>query len=175
MMSVKPLVHGFLQREYHVLEGDRLDAIFQQNVKGQTNLGIVLGTITAAADGTASKRHPYSSVTFTPVFADASDFGRLLPITVGNNATIHLFIVDDRVSLEYDDRVLLTFTPVHPVIITLLQGFGAYIRDTATVNIIDNDGKFPYMLVQALPCSLIVSISLHSVENRLRIYYIWSC
>lgn len=151
MLSVKPSVHGFLQREYHVLEGDQLDAIFQQNVKGQTNLGIVPGTITAAADGTASKRLPYSSVTFTPVFVDASDFGRLRPITVRNNATIHLFIVNDRVSLEYDDRVLLTFTPIHPVIITWLQGFGEYIRDTATVNIIDNDGKIPSCLLQPCP------------------------
>ena len=51
-------VHGFLRTEYNVTEGGRLDAVFQLNVKGTTQLGsglVVSGTITAPADGTASK------------------------------------------------------------------------------------------------------------------------
>ena len=45
-----------------MLEGERLHAMFQPNVKGTTQFGvssILIGTITAAADGTASKQHYY--------------------------------------------------------------------------------------------------------------------
>ena len=51
-------VHGFLQTEYDVDEDERLDTVFRLNVKGTTSFGsalIVTGTITATADGTASK------------------------------------------------------------------------------------------------------------------------
>ena len=52
-------VHGFLQAEYIVEEGYRLDTMFRLNVKGMTLFGsalVVSGRITAAADGTASKQ-----------------------------------------------------------------------------------------------------------------------
>ena len=55
-------VHGFLQAEYDVNEDERLDTMFQLNVKGTTQFGsalIVTGTITATADGTASKSEEY--------------------------------------------------------------------------------------------------------------------
>ena len=51
-------VHGFLQEEYDVDEDERLDTMFQLNVKGTTQFGsalVVIGTITAEADGTASE------------------------------------------------------------------------------------------------------------------------
>ena len=50
-------VHGFLQVEYNVVEDNRLDTMFQLNVKGMTQFGsalVVSGQITAAADGTSS-------------------------------------------------------------------------------------------------------------------------
>ena len=55
-------VHGFLQTEYDVDEDERLDTVFRLNVKGMTQFGsalIVTGTITATADGTASKSEEY--------------------------------------------------------------------------------------------------------------------
>ena len=50
----------------------------------------------------------------------------------------------DNTSLEYDDTVILTFTPDDPNLISSLETAGEYIRDTVTVNIIDRDCK-PFM------------------------------
>ena len=50
-------VHGFLQAEYNVDEDERLDTMFQLNVKGTTQFGsalVVNGEVTATAAGTAS-------------------------------------------------------------------------------------------------------------------------
>ena len=54
---------------------------------------------------------------------------------------MRLFSIDDLVTLEYDDRVLLTFTPANPALIPSLEGFGEYMRDTVTIDIMDNDHK----------------------------------
>ncbi|CAI8002445.1 hypothetical protein GBAR_LOCUS3394 [Geodia barretti] len=120
------IVHGFAQAAYDVVEDERLDTMFQLNVKGTTQFGgalVVAGVITATADGTAV----------------VSDFERLEPIRVTNNAEIRLFAANDEIALEYDDRVLLTFVPDNPALITDLPANGEYVRDSATVNIIDND------------------------------------
>ena len=45
-------------------------------------------------------------------------------------------------SLEYDDSIILVFTPDDPELIPGLEDFGEFIRDTATVNIIDDDSKY---------------------------------
>ena len=58
------------------------------------------------------------------------------------SAEIRLFIANDEVTLEYDDRVLLNFDPTAANLIPGLESFGEYIRNTAIVNIIDNDCKF---------------------------------
>ena len=52
------LVHGFRQSVYNVNEGNRLDTQFALNVVGITQLVafVISGTITAAADGTASEK-----------------------------------------------------------------------------------------------------------------------
>ena len=73
--SFHPLVHGFVEAVYVVMEGNRLDTRFQLNVKGgTTNFPGALniqGTITAVASGTASEyniipiislREPHSRV-----------------------------------------------------------------------------------------------------------------
>ena len=60
-LSLSCTVHGFLEAEYNVLEGDWLNTSFQLNVKGTTQFGDTVavngvnGFITATADGTASK------------------------------------------------------------------------------------------------------------------------
>ena len=74
--------------------------------------------------------------------ADTSDFERLLLITVRNTANIRLFTSNDDICLEYDDMVLLVFTPDNPLLITGVESLGQYIRTTATVRIIDDDGKW---------------------------------
>ena len=56
-------VHGFNRSHYYVLEEERLDTVFQLNVKGTSPLIddlIITGIITTAADGTASKLQVYS-------------------------------------------------------------------------------------------------------------------
>ena len=68
-----------------------------------------------------------------------SDHESLRPINFINAADIHLFITNDDVTLEYDDKVGLTFTPDSPDLITDTENQGMYIRATATVNIVDND------------------------------------
>ena len=70
-----------------------------------------------------------------------SDFGNLRPFSFTNEADIRLFITNDDTTLEYNDYVILTFTPANPAVITALEGVEEYIRTSAIVNIIDNDCK----------------------------------
>ena len=58
------------------------------------------------------------------------------------SADIRLFIANDEVTLEYEDRVLLNFDPTAADLITGLESMGEYVRNTAFVNIIDHDCKF---------------------------------
>ena len=62
VIAICPVVHGFAQAVYTVMEEERLDTRFQLNVKGTTNfpgLMNIQGTITSVAGGTASE---YSSM-----------------------------------------------------------------------------------------------------------------
>ena len=77
-------------------------------------------------------------------FTDDSDFVALDPIRVINTTEVHLLTYDDDITLEYDDSVILTFTPNDPDLISSLEAAGEYIRDTATVHIRDNDSKLKY-------------------------------
>ena len=54
---------------------------------------------------------------------------------------IRLFTSIDQITLEYDDIIKFVFTPDNPALIPGVEGVGEYIRDTAIVNIIDNDGR----------------------------------
>ena len=151
--SVCSTVHGFPQAVYNVNEDDILVTNFSLNVVGTTPLlGLVVsGTITAEAAGTASKQHPpylewcpYSHS--IPLSVGSSDFATLPQITVINNnadpaTEISVFAVNDKVTLEYDDRVFLRFTPAIPDLIPGLESYFESIRDTAIVNIIDSDCK----------------------------------
>ena len=131
-----------------MVEGDRLDTSIQFNVKGVTAFPdiVVTGNITVAVAGTASEW-------FEPRTTDGLQYS-VLCINVGpsdieefatvpfiNSAEIRLFTRQDFINLEYDDRVILIFTPDDPSILSAAEGVGEYIRDTATVNIIDNDSK----------------------------------
>ena len=77
----------------------------------------------------------------------STDFEGLRPISVTisvstNSEEIRLFTTNDEVTLEYDDRVILRFTPDNPGLIPGLEGMGQYIRDTATVHINDSNCKY---------------------------------
>ena len=77
----------------------------------------------------------------------SSDFENLQDIGVSVSSTlpsaeIRLFTANDEVTLEYDDRVQLNFDPNPADLITGLEALGEYVRNTAIVNIIDNDCKF---------------------------------
>ena len=65
----------------------------------------------------------------------------MYPIDVENSADIRLITYDDFITLEYEDTVILRFTPGSPAYIQTLEQSGEFIRDSATVNIIDNDRK----------------------------------
>ena len=72
---------------------------------------------------------------------------QFITINGNNNATsIRVFPVNDEITLEYDDRVLLRFTPAVTNFVSDLESQFEYIRDTAVVNIIDNDRKCPFSL-----------------------------
>ena len=58
-----------------------------------------------------------------------------------DNEEIRLFTSNDQITLEYDDRIKFVFTPNDPALIPVLDSYGEYIRDTAIVNIIDNDSR----------------------------------
>ena len=71
------------------------------------------------------------------------------PITVSitntlPSAGIRLFIPNDETTLEYEDKILLNFDPTAANPISLLEGVGEYVRNTAIVNIIDSDRKLSH-------------------------------
>ena len=55
------------------------------------------------------------------------------------SAEICLYTANDEVTLEYDDRVQLEIDPIPADLITGLESLGEYVRNTAVVNIIDNE------------------------------------
>ena len=157
---------------YDVAEDARLKTEFALNVVGTTQFPslVISGIITSEADGTASKWHlvkwaiyinpsptlhcslPLSLLSPAPsLYIGNSDFERMeqqsITIDGNNNATsIRVFPVNDEITLEYDDRVFLRFTPALTNLFSDLSNHFEYIRDTAVVNIIDNDRKCPFSL-----------------------------
>lgn len=110
-----------------------------------------------------------NSVVFGCVFSfynkDESDFQDVQDIQVqnivqSNGTEVRLLTTNDEVTLEYDDSVILSFTPANDSLITRLDGVGEYIRHTLTVHIIDNDGEHIVLNLTAyFPLKLIISES----------------
>ena len=73
-------------------------------------------------------------------------------VTAYNDIAIQVFSRNDDITLEYYDTAILKFivNPGLEPLIQQLEAAGEYIRDTAIVDIIDNDRKylFDYKLVQ---------------------------
>ena len=96
----------------------------------------------------------------------SSDFEELRPISViidNDNPSndVRLFPLNDVTTLEYEDRVLMRFNPGSAALIPGLAGEFECVRDTATVNIIDNDRK----CVLKIPPSEFTIVSLSSTAN----------
>ena len=67
-----------------------------------------------------------------------------MDVTVENSADEESITVrtrNDDITLEYNDIIILEFTPDDPSLIEFLEEDGQYIRDTVIVRIIDNDSK----------------------------------
>ena len=56
-------------------------------------------------------------------------------------AMIELCTRNDNITLEYNDTVLLLFTPEESDLIMLYESYGEYIRESMNVHIVDNDRK----------------------------------
>ena len=68
---------------------------------------------------------------------ETADFEPIQPIVIlDGNANITLVTINDDITLEYDDTIVLRFNPYLP-----FEESGEFIRDTIAVNIIDNDRK----------------------------------
>ena len=65
-----------------------------------------------------------------------------VPIEVegSDEASIELRTRNDDITLEYDDTVILVFTPEDDLI-EIYEEEGEYIRDSVVVHIVDNDRK----------------------------------
>ena len=73
-----------------------------------------------------------------------------MPFSFVNETEICLITSNDETTLEYDDSVILTFTPSNTVFIPGLEAQGEYIRGSATVHLIDNDSKCCFSVLAAL-------------------------
>ena len=89
----------------------------------------------------------YFSFSLNSLSIEESDFQSLAlnnrMVTATEDIGIQLFSDNDAVTLEYNDTVILRFivNPGLAPLIQQLQNEGEYIRDTAVVDIIDNDSK----------------------------------
>ena len=73
-----------------------------------------------------------------PLFAGSGDFEDFLPVPASGQ--IRLFTTNDETTLEYDDTITLTYNPTFLTFVEDLQNSnGEFIRDTATIVIVDND------------------------------------
>jgi hypothetical protein len=120
------IVHGFLHASYDVTEGETLETTFRLNVKGITRFPLLTlpGTISVVEDT-----------------ATSSDYETFAPTTTSESGPtpITFVPVDDATTLEYDDRVTLTYMPNIPTLLETIQLAEEFIRHTATVDIADSD------------------------------------
>ena len=68
-------------------------------------------------------------------------------------AMIELRTRNDIVTLEYDDTVILFFSPDEPDLIELYESEGEYIREHVVINIVDSDRE---STKKSLQCLLVV-------------------
>ena len=76
---------------------------------------------------------------------ESTDFSlRDTPVTLaGGSADVRLDASNDDVTLEIGDTVILRLDPTAANIVDPVEGQGQFLRDTATVTILDNNCKQP--------------------------------
>ena len=90
-----------------------------------------------------------------------SDFKRFDTVRVIISADVRILSLNDEITLEYDDKVRLAFIPDNPDLVSGLQSLGEFIRDTAVVNIIDNDCELheAYLFIFFLTVPIVLEIN----------------
>ena len=79
---------------------------------------------------------------YVTLYVGTTDFVTFSVTTVADNrATIPLLATNDGITLEYNDSVVMTFSPSIASRIQFPLDAGEFLRNTATVNIIDMDCK----------------------------------
>ena len=81
---------------------------------------------------------------------ESTDFAlRDTPVVLsGGLSDVRLDASNDDVTLEYGDTVILRLDPTDANIVDLVEGQGQFLRDTATVTILDNDCKQPLQSIE---------------------------
>ena len=69
-----------------------------------------------------------------------------------------MFITNDDITLEYDDKVRLIFTHDSPDLITDAENQAMYIRDTARANIVDDDCEYVSDIEEGLVKVIVLSL-----------------
>ena len=65
----------------------------------------------------------------------------LVEVEGSDETRIELRTRNDDITLEYDDTIILVFTPDEDALIEFYEGEGEYIRDSVVVHIVDKDRK----------------------------------
>lgn len=75
------------------------------------------------------------------LFKGELDYEEFVPIntTATISTAFNLKIIDDDIAMEMNESIILSFMPLGSN--SILEPEGEYIRNLATVNIIDNDSK----------------------------------
>ena len=128
-----------------------MDILFTLNVTGTTQLPtlVLVGTITSESAGTASKpvKVVFSHNTLSIGYSDYQGIvSRSVMVTSSVSTVIRLFASNDEITLEYEDKVRLRFTPGEALLIPGLASNYEYLRDTLIINITDNDRKYTSLL-----------------------------
>lgn len=74
------------------------------------------------------------------IFAGPNDYEELQHVLVPGEP-IRFFTTNNEVTLEYNDTVILRYLSEVNNFVQGVESMGEFIRDTTTINIIDNDGK----------------------------------
>ena len=76
---------------------------------------------------------------------NSTDYTSILPRDISAafdyGTVIELSTRNDNITLEYNDTVLLLFTPEESDLIELYESNGEYIRESLNVHIVDDDRK----------------------------------
>ena len=137
-----------MHTSFNINEGVTLETTFGKDVKGESRFDLDLAGNISVVDDTASKsslmlvQNVSHGFLMCPVLA-SSDYENFTPLSRSGpeDTTITFTAWDDDITLEYDDRVFLTYTPERPLLIEATESAGEFIRYNATINIIDTDSK----------------------------------